>query len=45
VIIAENRGWVEAVGYTVGGCLKQEPPLAKIDGFRVYLPQPEGAKS
>jgi hypothetical protein len=41
VIILENRTWVDAVGYTVGGCLKREPPLAEIDGFRIYQPQPK----
>lgn len=43
VIIFEDRNWVDAVGYTVGGCLKREPPLAVIDEFRIYQPQPEGA--
>jgi hypothetical protein len=41
VIIQEDRNWVEAVGYTVGECLKRERPLAVIDEFRIFQPQPE----
>jgi hypothetical protein len=43
VILLEDPSWTEAIGYSVGGCLKDEPPLAVIDGFRIYQPQPEGA--
>ncbi len=42
VIIREEQIWVDAIGYSVGGCLKQEAPLAVVDGFRIYEPQPEG---
>jgi hypothetical protein len=41
VIIGEDGGWFEAAGYTVSGCLTGESPLAVIDGFRVFQPQPE----
>ena len=44
VIILEDPNWVDAVGYTVGGCLKRVPPLAVIDEFRIYQPAPEVAK-
>jgi hypothetical protein len=45
VIIREEQVWEDAIGYTVGGCLKEERPLAVIDGFRIYQPQQEGATS
>jgi hypothetical protein len=45
VIIRKEQIWVDAIGYTVGGCLKEEPPLAEVDGFRIYQPQQEGAAS
>ncbi len=45
VIIYDDENWVEANGYSVGGCLQQEPPLTVIDGFRIYNPLPEGAAS
>jgi hypothetical protein len=43
VILLEDPIWTEAIGYSVGGCLKREPPLAVIDEFRIYKPQPETA--
>ena len=42
VILLEDPNWTEAIGYSVGGCLKDEAPLAVIDGFRIYQPQPAG---
>ena len=45
VIIREEQIWEDAIGYSVGGCLKEKPPLAVIDGFRIYQPQQEGATS
>ena len=39
VIILEDPLWTEAIGYSVGKCLKREPPLAVIDEFRIYRPQ------
>jgi hypothetical protein len=40
VILFEDEGghWTRASGYSLGECLKDESPLAVIDGFRIYQP-------
>jgi len=45
VILREDPLWVEAIGYSVGECLKGEAPLAVVDEFRIYRPQPKDATS
>jgi hypothetical protein len=43
VILLEDPIWTEAIGYSAGGCLKEEPPLAVIDDWRIYQPRSEAA--
>jgi len=45
VILLEDPLWVEAIGYSVGECLKREAPLAVVDEFRIYQPTPKDATS